>query len=71
MTTVTVGEMFTFKTTKGRGRPFVGEVVRKAGALTYMKMKDGAVVAVQSKMILKPYNFKPYNTKKRQAEVAA
>ena len=68
-TTVTVGEKFTFKTTKSRGRPFVGEVVRKAGALTYMKLKDGSVLPVQTKMVLKPYSFKPYNTKKRQAEV--
>lgn len=70
MTTVTVGEKFTFKTTKSRGRPFVGEVVRKAGALTYMKMKDGTVVPVQTKMVLKPYSFKPYNTKTRKAVVA-
>lgn len=70
MTTVTVGEKFTFKTTKSRGRPFVGEVVRKAGALTYMKMKDGTVVPVQTKMVLKPYSFKPYNTKARKAAVA-
>lgn len=69
-TTVAVGEKFTFKTTKSRGRPFVGEVVRKAGALTYMKLKDGTVLPVQTKMVLKPYSFKPYNTKKRQAEVA-
>lgn len=69
-TTVTVGEKFTFKTTKSRGRPFVGEVVRKAGALTYMKLKDGTVLPVQTKMVLKPYSFKPYNTKKRQTEVA-
>lgn len=66
MTTVTVGEMFTFKTTKTRGRPFVGEVVRKAGALTYMKMKDGTVLPVQTKMVLNPYSFKPYNTKNRR-----
>lgn len=70
MTTVTVGEKFTFKTTKSRGRPFVGEVVRKAGALTIMKMKDGSVVTVQTKMIIKPYSFKPYNTKARKVVVA-
>lgn len=65
-----IGEKYTFKTTKSRGRPFVGEIVRKAGALTYMKMKDDNVVAVQTKMVLKPYSFKPYNTKARQVKVA-
>lgn len=64
---INVGEKYTFKTKNGRSRPYVGEVVRKAGVLTYMKKKDGEVVAVLTRRILNPYSFKPYNTKARMA----
>lgn len=67
---VNVGEKFVFKKNVGRGRPFIGEVVKKAGMFTYMKVKNGDVIPVQTKMILHAYEFKPYNTKKRQAEAA-
>jgi len=65
-----IGEMYTFKRTAGRGRPFVGEVVRKAGLFTYMKMKDGTTVAVYTNRILNKYEFKPYNTKARRELVS-
>lgn len=64
---INVGEMYTFKTKAGRSRPFVGEVVRKAGVLTYMRKKNGEVVSVLTRRILNPYTFKPYATKARRA----
>ncbi len=71
MTDINTGNLYTFKRSKGRGRPFVGEVVKKMGAVTVMRMKDGTEVNVQTKMIRNPYSFKPYNTKGRSNEQAA
>ena len=61
-----IGEKYTFKRfAKVRGRRPVGEVVRKAGALTYMKKSDGTVVPVQTRFIENYYVFIAY--KKRKA----
>ena len=62
-----IGEKFTFKVSKGRGRPFVGEIIKKQGVFTVMKMKNGEEVRISTKNIIKPYEFKPYNTRKRDA----
>ncbi len=58
---VEVGKQYFYKTTKSRGRPFVGEVTRKMGALTELVNRKGETVRIQSKYILRPYAFKPYN----------
>jgi hypothetical protein len=61
-----VGEKYTFKRfNKTVGRAPVGEVVRKAGALTYFKKRDGSVVPIQTRHIKYYYIFVPY--KKRAA----
>lgn len=62
-----IGQMYTFKKSSGRGRPSVGKVVRKAGILTYLELKSGEVISIQTKYLLKPYEFKQYNTKKIKA----
>lgn len=69
-TTINVGEKYYFKTAKTRGRPFVGEVVRKAGMFTLMQGRDGEVIRVKTNLIGRPYTFTPYNTAKRRAEAA-
>ena len=58
-----VGQKHFFKTFKGRGRPYVGEVVKNAGIFTMMKDRNGDIVRVASKFVGRPYEFKPYNTK--------
>ena len=57
--TITVGEKYFFKTAKTRGRPFVGEVVKKAGMFTMIQGRDGEVVRVKTN---------PYQTRKRLAQ---
>lgn len=64
--TINVGEKYFFKTAKTRGRPFVGEVVKKAGMFTMIQNKDGDVVRVKTYLIGRPYVFTPYQTKKRR-----
>lgn len=64
---INVGEKYFFKLAKTRGRPFVGEVVRKAGMFTLIQGKDGEVVRVKTNLIGRPYEFTPYNTKQRRA----
>lgn len=56
-----VGEKYTFKITKGRGRPFVGQVIKKMGIFTILQMKDGQEVRVSTKNVIRKYEFKPYN----------
>lgn len=62
-----VGEKYFFKLAKTRGRPFVGEIVKKAGIFTKMQIKNGEVINVPTKLIGRPYEFKPYNLKKNAA----
>lgn len=66
---INVGEMFYFKTGKGRGRPYVGEVVKKMGIFTLMRTKKGEELRIQTKFLGNPYAFKPYQTKKRKEEL--
>jgi hypothetical protein len=64
---VTVGQKVVFKTVKGRGRPSVGEVVRRAGIFVEIRDRNGEIVRVRPAMITNEnYTFKPYNTKARQ-----
>lgn len=65
---VTVGEKYFFKLSKTRGRPFVGEVVKRAGMFTLMQGRDGEIVRVKTNLIGRSYTFTPYNTAKRRAE---
>ena len=67
-----VGEMVYFKTSKGRGRPYVGKIVRKMGIFTEIENK-GQMIRVPAKLVGKDYTFKPYNTKaiKAAAETPA
>ena len=56
-----VGENYTFKRfQKTIGRRPVGEVVRKAGALTYFKKRTGEIVPIQTRFIENYYVFIPY-----------
>jgi hypothetical protein len=57
-----VGNDYHYKTTSGRGRPFVGKLVRKAGIfLELQNLRSGDVVRVSPGKVGKPYTFKPYN----------
>lgn len=59
-----VGEKYTFKRFKNTvGRRPVGEVVRKAGALTYFKKRTGEIVPIQTRFIEYYYIYVPYNKK--------
>jgi hypothetical protein len=60
---INVGSKYFYKLSKSRGRPFVGEVTRKAGIFTEVVNKDGVTVRVPTKFIGKEYHFKPYNKK--------
>lgn len=64
--TINVGEKYFFKLAKTRGRPFVGEVVKRAGMFTMVQGRDGEVLRVKTALIGRPYAFTPYNTKKRR-----
>jgi hypothetical protein len=56
-----IGEKYTFKRFKKTiGRRPVGEVVRKAGALTYFKKRNGEIVPIQTRFIEYYYVFMPY-----------
>lgn len=67
--TIVVGENRFYKTSKGRGRPFVGEVVKNLGIAIIMKnLRTGEEMRVQPKFIGKPYEFKPYETKAKKLE---
>jgi len=68
---ITVGEMRYFKTVKAKGRPFVGEVVKKMGMFTMMMNKNGETVRIKTSLVGKPYFFKPYETKGRLAAAVA
>lgn len=60
-----VGQKYTFRRyNKTRGRRPVGEIVRKAGALTYFKKRDGSVVPIQTRFIEYYYVYVPYNKRK-------
>lgn len=68
---INVGTQVQYRVNKGRGRPAVGEVVRNRGILVDIRnLRNDTVVAVNPKMITREYSFRPYNTKRRQAEVA-
>lgn len=68
---VNVGDQVVYRVNKGRGRPAVGEVVRNRGIFVDIRnLRNDVVVPVSAKMITRGYAFKPYNTKRRQAEVA-
>jgi hypothetical protein len=67
---VEVGKQYRFKTTKGRGRPSVGTVVRKAGVFVVV-LNRGQEVRLPVKALYTEHKFVPYNTKKRQAAQAA
>lgn len=60
---VEVGRKYYYKLAKTRGRPFVGEVVRRCGIFTEIENR-GEIVRVPTKMIIKEYTFKPYNKRK-------
>lgn len=58
---IEVGAEYHYRLKKGRGRPYVGEVVRKAGIFTEVKNKiSGDVHRVPTGLIGNPYSFKPY-----------
>lgn len=59
---IEVGKMYYFKLNGRRGRPFVGEVVRKAGIFTEF-MNKGKLIKAPTKYVSKPYSFKPYGKK--------
>lgn len=69
--TINVGEKYFFKLAKTRGRPFVGEVVKRAGMFTMFQTGNGDIVRVKTALIGRPYEFKPYNTAKRRAAAEA
>lgn len=59
-----VGEKFAFKRFKNTvGRRPIGEVVRKAGALTYFKKRTGEVVPIQTRFVEYYYVYIPYKKK--------
>lgn len=59
-----IGDMFYYKKTAGRGRPFVGTLKKKMGAIVEMENKvTGEIMRVQTRFVGKPYEFKPYNKK--------
>lgn len=59
-----IGEKYTFKRFKNTiGRRPVGEVVRKAGAITYFKKRTGEIVPIQTRFIENYYIFVPYKKK--------
>lgn len=62
-----LGEKYLFTRFKkpSVGRKKIGEVVRKAGAITYFKTRTGEVVPVQTRHIHNLYVYVPY--KKRSA----
>ncbi len=60
---LTVGNQYRFKRTVGKGRPFVGTLTRKLGALVEFETKTGVLVRVQAKYVKAPYEFRNYNTK--------
>lgn len=68
---INVGEKYTFKLTKTRGRPYVAEVVRKAGVFAIVKTRGGDELRVPTKILTRPHEFKPYNTKARRAAAEA
>lgn len=70
MTEVTVGEMYTFKKTATRGRPFVGTVVKRQGMYVVMETKKGETMFVKPERLIAPYSFKPYMTRARKAAAA-
>lgn len=56
-----IGQMFYYKRTGGRGRPFVGTVTKNLGALVEVQNKNtGEVVKIQKKYLGNTYEFKPY-----------
>ena len=62
------GDMVFYKLAKGRGRPFVGTVVKKMGIFTEIENKiNGDTVRVPTKFVGRAYEFRPYNTKSRKA----
>ena len=68
---INVGEQYFYKTSKSRGRPFVGKVVKRQGLFVKLENREGDVVSVQQKFIVRPYERLVYNTKaKRQAATA-
>lgn len=61
---IKVGEKYTFHQKRGRGRPYVGTVLKKKGILTEMQTLKGDILVVQTKYIHNPYTFRPYNKAK-------
>ena len=68
--TVAVGDQVYYKTSKTRGRPYVGTVIRKMGIFTEIENK-GEIIRVPSKLIKGTYTFRNYNTKARIAAAQA
>lgn len=68
MDNVQVGQMFRFKKTATRGRPFVGTVVKRQGMFWVMETQKGQTMFVKADQLTAPYVFKPYNTRRRQTE---
>lgn len=70
MVKVSVGDQVVYRVNKGRGRPAVGEVVRNRGILLDIRnLRSDTIVPISAKMVTRSYAFKPYNTKRRQAEL--
>lgn len=60
-----IGDMYYYKTSKTRGRPYVGTVTRKLGFMVELRNKhNGQLMCVNTKYVGRPYEFKPYNKNK-------
>jgi hypothetical protein len=68
MENVQIGQMFRFKKSPTRGRPFVGTVVRRQGMFWVLENNKGQAFFVKPEQLTGIYVFKPYNTRKRRAE---
>lgn len=66
-----VGEKILFKVRDGRGRPAIGEIVKKQGMFIQVRTKSNELKFVKASMVTNPYSFKPYMTKARRAAQVA
>lgn len=64
---IEVGKKYFYKMKEGRGRPYVGEVLSTGLFVRVKNLNTGEVMKVVPRRIGRPYEFKPYQTKGRQA----
>lgn len=61
MDMIQVGKQVRYKVHKGRARPAVGTIVRRAGVFVEIENKwTKATVRISPKMIVAEHEFKPY-----------